>query len=180
VSKLGVWSKREWLQQIRARCEEVGGCWVWTGTVTRHGAPRWTVTRDLQVRVHRRAWEVVVGPIAPGHVLVNQCGEPRCCRPAHYVCMSKGDHMRSELAAGRGVRGPLLGLAVARSWRKRADRKMSPERAALMRARRAEQPTPSIDVLAHEFGVSRATAWYVVSGRRWVPPSPFDALRRAA
>jgi hypothetical protein len=170
------WTPREWLKQIRARCTQQGECWVWPGAVTRHGAPRWNAAQGLEVRVHRQAWQCVHGAIPPGHVLVNQCGEPRCCRPGHYARMSKAEQMGRELAAGRGAQGALLGLAIRRSWRRRPDLKMSLERAAAMRARREQEPRPTLVALAQEFGVSKATVALVVSGRRWAGPSPWKGL----
>jgi hypothetical protein len=170
------WTSREWLAQIHARCQVRGECWVWPGSVTRHGAPRWNAAQGLEVRVHRQAWAMSRGPIPRGHVLVNTCGEPRCCRSAHYECIPKAEQMRRELAAGRGAQGALLGLAVSRSWRRRADLKMSLERAAAMRARREQEPRPTLLALAQEFGVSKATAALVVRGQRWVGPSPWVGL----
>lgn len=173
MSPSATWSRRTWLREIQARCTAAGECWVWRGAVNRLGAPRWNPGNGVHVMVHRKAWEAVNAPIPQGHVLVNLCGEPRCCRPAHYQCLTKGEQMRRSLAAGGGAQGVMLGLAVARSWRRRAGRKMDLQRAEAMRARRAQAPAPSIDALAQEFGVSRSTAWLVVTGQRWAAPSPW-------
>jgi hypothetical protein len=180
VSKPRDWTPQQWVREIRARCHAVDGCWVWQGAVTRHGAPRWQFERGVEVGVHRQAWRLLVGAIAPGAVLVNTCGEPRCCRPAHWVCLTRREHALRELAAGRGTRGTLMGLAVSRSWRSRPDLKMNAARAAAMRERRATVPGLTLKALAAEFGVSKSTAWLVVSGQRWHGPTPFDGLRGRA
>jgi hypothetical protein len=58
------------------------GCWLWTGEMNRNGYGR--VRSDgKRVMAHRRAWELLRGPIPTGLVLDHLCRNRHCCNPAH-------------------------------------------------------------------------------------------------
>lgn len=40
------------------------GCWMWTGSLTPKGYGQFSPTTDSNVRAHRYAYEMLVGPIA--------------------------------------------------------------------------------------------------------------------
>lgn len=76
-----------------------GGCWEWTGAVTRNGYGRFRVRRSgrwTHVYAHRWAYEAAAGPIPDGIYLDhlchtndtacaggNSCRHRRCVNPAH-------------------------------------------------------------------------------------------------
>jgi hypothetical protein len=59
------------------------GCWLWTGKWdpnTGYGRVR---VGQSQVGVHRKVYEVAVGPIPPGLQIDHLCGRRLCIRPDH-------------------------------------------------------------------------------------------------
>ena len=58
------------------------GCWLWLGELNRNGYGRLSVG-GRRAMAHRLAYELLVGPIAPGLVLDHLCRVRCCCNPAH-------------------------------------------------------------------------------------------------
>lgn len=62
------------------------------GVVQRHGR---------KMRVHRRVWEMVYGPIPAGLVVLHLCDNPACFRLDHLRLGTKKDNTRDMVAKGR-------------------------------------------------------------------------------
>lgn len=60
-----------------------GGCWVWTGRLGTHGYGEFDLTSERPSRAHRVAYEIFVGPIPEGKMLLHSCDNRKCCNPAH-------------------------------------------------------------------------------------------------
>ncbi|WP_217923749.1 HNH endonuclease signature motif containing protein [Miltoncostaea oceani] len=73
-----------------------GGCWLWTGAVTRQGYGRMDETY-----VHRVVYEHVNGSIPPGHHLHHECRVRRCFNPEHLTPMSASQHRLHHAGARR-------------------------------------------------------------------------------
>jgi hypothetical protein len=74
------------IERIRfyARPDEATGCWIWTGTRTRHGyGVVWDRSQGRNRKAHRVAYEELIGPIPDGLPLDHLCRNPPCCNPAH-------------------------------------------------------------------------------------------------
>lgn len=59
------------------------GCWRWTGAInwrTGYGAVRWLAK---VVSAHRLAYQLTIGAIPPGLLVMHTCDERECCNPAH-------------------------------------------------------------------------------------------------
>lgn len=68
-------------------------CWLWTGLHVPNGAGILPVRQDGRVRrltAARVAWELFVGPIAPGRRIWRRCRRPACVRPDHLVLVRRG------------------------------------------------------------------------------------------
>lgn len=61
---------------------DAAGCWLWTGSLDRHGYGSFGVRRHT-TRAHRYAYELLVGPIPEGLVIDHLCRVRRCVNPAH-------------------------------------------------------------------------------------------------
>jgi HNH endonuclease len=59
-----------------------GGCWVWTGKISKNGYGAVTVNYK-SVGAHRFFYEELVGPIPEGLVLDHLCRNRACVNPAH-------------------------------------------------------------------------------------------------
>lgn len=76
------------------------GCWEWLGSRQDHGYARvWF--NGAKVYVHRRAFELAVGPIPPGLVVCHHCDNPSCCRPDHLFLGTQADNVADMVAKGR-------------------------------------------------------------------------------
>lgn len=70
------------LEDIKARCEEVGDCWEWQLSINSCHIPQ--VRFDGMPRPARRvAWEMVNGTVPPGMNVTNTCGNHKCVNPDH-------------------------------------------------------------------------------------------------
>lgn len=98
-----------------------GGCWLWTGA--RSGNGYGAVKRDGRMQpAHRRAFELVHGPIPDGVWVLHECDTPLCCNPAHLHLGDRSRNMKEAAARGRIYTGSRFGQN-GRRW-------MTPERAA--------------------------------------------------
>lgn len=72
------------------------GCWLWTGNTQNNGYGQLWPHR----LVHRFAYELLRGPIAPGLVIDHLCRVRSCCNPDHLdACEPKVNSRRSPLVA---------------------------------------------------------------------------------
>ncbi len=63
------------------------GCWYWTGAVTSKGYGS-VAAGGKVVSTHRRAYELLVGPIPDGLQIDHLCENKRCCNPAHLEAVT--------------------------------------------------------------------------------------------
>jgi hypothetical protein len=62
-------------------------CWLWTGTLNRHGYGQFSIPGGKHILAHRYAYQSLVGPIPEGrvldHVKLRGCTSPACVNPDH-------------------------------------------------------------------------------------------------
>jgi hypothetical protein len=85
------------------------GCWIWTGGKTSRGYGSISVN-NVNFRVHRVAYELFVGKIPEGMVVMHTCDVPVCVRPDHLLIGTDADNVRDMDAKGR--RGITKGESV--------------------------------------------------------------------
>jgi hypothetical protein len=92
------------LDQSKQHYEGLGNCWEWEGTILatgygqiKHGGEKFST--------HRLAWFIANGEIPDGMVVMHQCDNRRCCRPAHLRVGSSGDNNRDAAVKGRQPSG---------------------------------------------------------------------------
>lgn len=85
--------------------DKTDGCWLWTGSLTDDGYPRFKVKRDSEwvwVKAHRWAWEQDHGPLSPGetldHVRERGCEHRHCVRTAHLEPVTRAENARRAAA----------------------------------------------------------------------------------
>lgn len=79
-----------------------GGCWLWTGSITRagYGRIRGADAHDGRtVLAHRLAYELLVGPIPQGLHLDHLCRVRRCVNPEHLEPVTLAENNRRAAAA---------------------------------------------------------------------------------
>ena len=85
---------------------DTADCWIWQGAQGKDHYGRFSVGgRKGQMHLaHRVAWELSVGPIPTGMILLHSCDNPPCVNPAHLKPGTQTDNMRDMALKGRSGR----------------------------------------------------------------------------
>ena len=133
-----------------------GECWVWTGTTTLQGYGQ--IKRNgRKLYAHRRAYEMTVGPIPDGLVVMHTCDNPPCIRPAHLRLGTPGDNIRDAARKGR------LHIQTHPEVRGRANRRLTPD--LVREIRSAHAKGEASHAIAQRLGLNTSTVWYAATGR---------------
>lgn len=82
------------LEKLLARLEpNDDGCWVWSGATTKSGYGHMRLG-EQHPRVHRLAYQLLVGLIPEGHELDHLCHNRLCANPAHLEPVTKEENVR--------------------------------------------------------------------------------------
>lgn len=81
-----------------------GDCWEWTLGRLEWGYGRFAVGRG-EVKAHRMAYELAVGPVPDGLMVCHHCDNPPCCNPSHLFVGDGFDNMGDMAAKGRSLQG---------------------------------------------------------------------------
>lgn len=77
-----------------------GGCWLWTGSASNGYGYIRRGGGTGNIRAHRAAYELLVGPVPDGMELDHLCGVKQCVNPAHLEPTTHQQNMkRSKLGA---------------------------------------------------------------------------------
>ena len=91
---------------------------AWSGFyVEREGCHEWSRARNAdgygyqrwgmkQLRAHRLAYELFVGPIPDGMVVMHDCDNPCCVNPAHLTVGTQQENLRDMHVKDRGAGHP--------------------------------------------------------------------------
>jgi hypothetical protein len=104
------------LDEIKARCNEVGECWEKiTKAKTNHRRKHPLIgLGGKPVLARRVAYEQAKGPIKPGYKLVPHCGNEECINPEHQKQVTGKQSSRIGGVNGRGSATRSAKLAAAR------------------------------------------------------------------
>ena len=82
--------------------ERTSDCWLWKGTLNRrtHYGKFWLNGRT--VSAHRAAYELAIGPVPSGLLVLHHCDVRACVRPDHLFLGTQRDNMQDMSAKGRG------------------------------------------------------------------------------
>lgn len=134
------------------------GCHLWTGSYDKHGYGRKMLGVGAKARrpvlAHRISYEIHVGPIAPGLVVLHRCDVPACVNPAHLSVGTSAENSADMKRKGRSPRGE-----------RQASARLTEDNVREIRSRVANG-TPQREVAA-AFGVARSTLSQIVSKQRW-------------
>jgi len=145
------------LTDLKARCDIVGQCWLWTGHCS-SGKPQVSLFYDGKKRnlAGRRVGLLLAGKNVESKVVYAKacCKSPDCIAPEHSQATSR-PVQRKKLAALGVLKGnPRLKAAAARNGAAKRFAKLGPAKAAEMRAR----TDLSLSELGKAFGVSKSAA----------------------
>lgn len=148
------------IDEIHARCTEVGACWLWQGPKTSTGHPM--VGRTL---VRRAVWQLLGHelPAAP-LVLKATCRERLCCNPAHLAVWTRSQLVADTYVTSRNTRAEYGARFAARV---KQGTKLTAQQAQAIRA-----DTRTSDEIAREAGVSASMVRKIRSGQCWRDAAP--------
>lgn len=135
--------------------QEPNGCWTWTGTRSPDGYGLVRGPKRTQIRAHRFAYELTLGPIPDGLFVCHKCDNPPCCNPAHFFLGTHQENQADRIAKGRSSHGERVHFS-----------KLRVSQVAEIRARYAAGGT-SHSVLARDYGVSPSLIGFIVTRKIW-------------
>lgn len=91
--------------------DRTGDCWIWQrscipggyGALVLVGGERWIA--------HRFAYEMFVGLIPKGRLVLHECDTPPCCNPKHLFLGDHNSNAQDKVRKGRQARGENHGSA---------------------------------------------------------------------
>ena len=103
-------SSKAMRKRFEAKTEWDGECLVWTAGRHGQGYGQFHTGREGDRKMsyaHRVAYEIYVGPIPKGLLVLHRCDNPPCVRPEHLFVGTEMDNIRDRDAKGRqnGPRG---------------------------------------------------------------------------
>lgn len=86
---------------VRGRMTE---CWPWRAASSGYFGYGRIRVRDVLVQAHRLAYELYVGPLPEGKVLLHVCDNPPCVNPTHLIPGTRSDNNQDTHDKGRHPR----------------------------------------------------------------------------
>jgi hypothetical protein len=155
------WDKVNKDGSVPEHCQELGPCWVWTGSTI---AGKWKYGKigsdkgcgAAPLLAHRVSWEFVNGPIPEDTLLLHKCDNPGCVRLDHLFLGDHKANVDDMIAKGRGkwVRGVDSASAI-----------LDDDKVRQIRERKKHGLTER--KIAGEFGVHKGTIHKVLTGESW-------------
>lgn len=135
------------------RVDEETGCHLWEGYRVADGYGQLKV-RGVAQRVHRIAWTLRHGPIAPELCVCHRCDTPNCINVDHLFLGTNAENQADKVRKGRHKGAP-----------KGRQHPSAVLTEAEVRAIRASQKTQQ--AIADEYEVSRSLVGLIRAGQRW-------------
>lgn len=134
-------------------------CWPFLGEINPDGYGIFTPWANKVGRcmAHRKAWEIINGPIPEGHHICHHCDNPPCCNPKHLFSGTDKDNVDDMIRKGR-ARHP---KGIEHGSAKLTELQVRQIRASYVPRK------VSLRYLASVFGVDAKTIRMIVLRRKW-------------
>ena len=90
-------------ERFLAKVVKTDGCWKWIGATTSSGYGCIGLGRRRKLQAHRVSYELYVGEIPEGRMVLHRCDNPPCCNPDHLFIGTQTDNMRDAARKGRNI-----------------------------------------------------------------------------
>ena len=152
-----------------AKVKKTNGCWLWTGFCMKNGYGTMGAGSRSQgkVLVHRLSYELNVGAIPEGKMVLHKCDTRNCVRPGHLFLGTAKINSEDMVAKGRQARREKI-LSGRRSFAGELNPSARLRSADVEEIRRLNsQGLMSQAQLSQNFGVHIATISDIVLGKTW-------------
>lgn len=126
------------------------GCWVWNLTPDKDGYGTLKYKNKSKFYAHRAAYELAIGPIPEGLLVLHKCDNRLCINPEHLYIGTHEDNMRDVRERNR------------RKGDKSGNRKLTQEQVNEIRASKDNN-----GVLGRRYGVSRKHVYRIKRYLNW-------------
>jgi hypothetical protein len=103
------------------RSGEPDACWPWIGGTSHNGYGRFWLDGHTVPASHY-AYEIGIGPVPPGMLVLHHCDNPPCCNPTHLFIGTQLDNVHDRDAKGRAAQGDASGARLHPEKWSRGDR----------------------------------------------------------
>lgn len=128
-------------------------CWIWNKSKDSFGYGLFYIG-GTYYRAHRYSYELFIGKIPEGKIIMHTCDNPPCINPDHLVPGTLEENNKDKAAKGRQIKGVDSFSAI-----------LDEQKVILIRKLRGEGR--SYKELAIEFNVSKHTIYDLCNGRTW-------------
>jgi predicted XRE-type DNA-binding protein len=157
------------IDQINARCVEVGDCWEWQGAMQACGSTPVVRINQKTIGVRRLLLQHL-GVNVRGKVCTYKCGNPLCVNPEHLEAIGRKKLSRRLVKETNYTAGVLRKAKLADKARARG--KLTAEIAQEIKQAEGTQRE-----IAARYGVSQATVSAIKRGETWKDyANPFAQL----
>lgn len=129
-------------------------CWIWNGCISVWGYGFFGLN-GKNAAAHRVSYQIFVGDIPKGMLVLHQCDNRACVNPAHLFLGTQKDNMQDMKSKGRHLHGSKSPRAL-----------LTDEQVAEIKA------TPKIYgsgvYLANKFNISTSQVSNIRAGKQWI------------
>lgn len=145
------------MERFWTKVNKTPTCWLWTAATSK-GYGKFGMRHGVVRSAHRLAWEMEVGPIPEGLMVLHHCDVPACVRPDHLYLGTAADNWRDTLARSR--RPPTYNNGETNAAAKLTSRDVADIRSRLTAGE-------SVRSIARTYPVGRTMIQHIKHGRAW-------------
>lgn len=132
------------------------GCWDWKHGNPRYRYPRMHFSKSIpRIAIHIASWRIHKGEVPDGMWVLHKCDNPRCSNPDHLFIGTSLDNINDMLAKNRNAKGESHGCSKLKNEQ-------------VVEIRRLLESGISLNKIAKEFGVSKATILKIKKNKIWI------------
>jgi len=137
-----------------AKVTKTDKCWIWSAGIANDGYGVFGSHKSF--RAHRVSYELFVGPIDDGLIVLHSCDNPACVNPSHLSLGTQSDNVHDMIRKGR--RKLAVGSRCGSS-------KLTED--SVMEIKRLSSTGVGTMELSRMFGVERHAIQKIKSGTTW-------------